>query len=71
LRWIHPQRGMVMQTIFLLVAEESTLILDIGDGCWNPPAGNLCCGVKNQKMCNLALTVNISAKTIRHAGFCG
>jgi diguanylate cyclase (GGDEF)-like protein/PAS domain S-box-containing protein len=62
LRWIHPQRGMVMPEQLLQIAEESTLILDIGDWVLNTACRQLAVWSANEKMRDLVLTVNISAK---------
>ena len=71
LRWIHPQRGMVMPDDFLPVAEESTLILDIGDWVLETACRQLALWSENQKMRDLALTVNISAKQFAMPDFAG
>ncbi len=62
LRWIHPQRGMVMPDQFLPLAEESTLILDIGDWVLETASQQLVLWDKHERMRGLALAVNISAK---------
>ncbi len=62
LRWIHPQRGMVMPEKFLPIAEESTLILDICDWVMGTACRQLALWNTNEKMRDLVLTVNISAK---------
>ena len=62
LRWIHPQRGTVMPDQFLPIAEESTLILDIGDWVLETACRQLALWDANEKMRDLVLTVNISAK---------
>lgn len=62
LRWIHPQRGMVMPEQFLPVAEESTLILDISDWALETACRQLALWSANEKMRDLVLTVNISAR---------
>jgi len=62
LRWIHPQRGMVMPEQFLPIAEESTLILDIGEWVLETACRQLALWGASEKMRDLALTVNVSAK---------
>ena len=69
LRWIHPQRGMVMPEQFLPVAEESTLIIDIGDWVLNEACRQLILWSGNDKMRDLVLTVNISAKQFAMQNF--
>ena len=62
LRWIHPQRGTVMPEQILPIAEESTLILDICDWVLETACRQLALWEENEKMCDLVLTVNVSAK---------
>ena len=62
LRWAHPQRGTVLPEQFLPIAEESTLILDIGDWVLETACRQLALWEENEKMRDLLLTVNISAK---------
>ena len=62
LRWIHPQRGVVMPDEFLSIAEENALILDIDDWVLEMACKQLALWGKNKKMHNLTLAVNISAK---------
>jgi EAL domain-containing protein (putative c-di-GMP-specific phosphodiesterase class I) len=62
LRWIHPQRGVVMPEQFLPIAEESTLVLEIGDWVLETACRQLALWADNEKMRELVLTVNISAK---------
>ena len=62
LRWIHPQRGIVMPEQFLPIAEESTLILDIGGWVLETACRQLALWGGNEKTRDLVLTVNVSAK---------
>ncbi|OGS99263.1 MAG: hypothetical protein A3F73_06460 [Gallionellales bacterium RIFCSPLOWO2_12_FULL_59_22] len=62
LRWMHPQRGVVMPEQFLPVAEESALILDIGDWVLEQACRQLALWGENEKMRELVLTVNVSAR---------
>ncbi|MDO8465185.1 MAG: EAL domain-containing protein [Gallionella sp.] len=62
LRWVHPQRGTVMPEKILPIAEESALILEIGDWVLETACQQLVLWGENEKMSNLVLTVNISAK---------
>ena len=62
LRWVHPERGLVMPNQFIPVAEESTLILDIGHWVLNQACAQLALWAGDEHMCDLTLAVNVSAK---------
>jgi diguanylate cyclase (GGDEF)-like protein/PAS domain S-box-containing protein len=68
-RWLHPQRGFVAPALFIPVAEQSTLILDIG----NWVLDTACCQISrwsnSQKMRDIVLAVNISAEQFRQHDF--
>lgn len=69
LRWIHPQRGVVMPEQFLPVAEESTLILDICDWVMEAACRQIALWDADGKMRGLMLAVNISEKQFALPGF--
>ena len=62
LRWQHPLRGLVMPDQFIPVAEESLLILGIGHWVLDEACTQLARWHDNERMRDLALTVNISAR---------
>ncbi len=62
LRWVHPQRGMVMPEQFLPIAEGSALILDIDDWVLNTACRQLALWGAKKNMRDFVLTVNISTK---------
>ena len=62
LRWIHPERGMVLPGLFVPVAEESTLILDIGNWVLNTACRQLSLWAESKQTRDLTLAVNVSAK---------
>ena len=62
LRWMHPQRGVVGPARFIPVAEESTLILDIGQWVLDSACRQLALWDDHERMRDLALAVNVSAK---------
>jgi len=62
LRWIHPERGMVLPSVFIPIAEESSLILDIGLWVLHTACKQLALWAKCDQTCKLTLAVNVSAK---------
>ena len=62
LRWVHPQRGVVMPEQFLPIAERSALIFDICDWVLETACRQLALWSQNKKMRALVLTVNVNAK---------
>jgi len=69
IRWIHPQRGMVSPAHFIPVAEESGLILNIGDWVLDEACRQIAVWSAHEKMGNLVLAVNISAQQFKQANF--
>jgi diguanylate cyclase (GGDEF)-like protein len=69
LRWIHPMRGMVSPALFIPLAEESSLILDIGQWVLDAACRQLQGWAKHEQMCNLIIAVNISAKQFMRVDF--
>jgi EAL domain-containing protein (putative c-di-GMP-specific phosphodiesterase class I) len=61
-RWIHPQRGMVPPADFIPIAEESSLIVEIGDWVLNSACKQIAEWGYNEQTRNLVLAVNISAQ---------
>ena len=68
-RWIHPTRGMVSPAQFIPIAEESSLILDIGGWVLDTACRQLGEWAKNEATCNLTLAVNVSAQQFTQADF--
>jgi len=62
LRWIHPQRGVVMPDQFIPIAEESALIIEIDDWVLESACRQLVLWGGNAQTRDLLLTVNVSAK---------
>ncbi|MFZ6646042.1 EAL domain-containing protein [Undibacterium sp. TJN25] len=68
-RWQHPERGMVPPLEFIHVAEESNLIIPIGEwvtreACRQNQAWH------SQGLSNFPISVNASMVQFRHQGFC-
>ncbi len=62
LRWDHPERGLVLPDVFIPIAEESTLILEIGHWVMDTACKQLALWAENNQTRNLTLAVNVSAK---------
>lgn len=69
LRWIHPQRGMVSPAQFIPVAEDSSLILEIGDWVLDTVCAQLAAWDGDARMRQLTLAMNVSANQFRMHGF--
>jgi len=69
MRWSHPQRGMVPPGQFIPIAEESSLILDIGQWVLETACRQLAVWGNNGDRCDLVLAVNVSAKQFKLADF--
>ncbi|MBI5436635.1 MAG: EAL domain-containing protein [Nitrosomonadales bacterium] len=62
LRWIHPQRGMIMPDQFIPIAEESALIIELDEWVLETACRQLVLWGGNAQTRDLLLTVNVSAK---------
>ena len=65
IRWIHPLRGMVSPMQFIPIAEESSLILDIGHWVLETACKQLAVWDKREQTKNLKLAVNVSAQQFK------
>jgi len=68
-RWMHPKRGMVSPAQFIPVAEESSLILDIGLWVLDTACRQLAQWSGNEQTRNFELAINVSAQQFRLHGF--
>lgn len=68
-RWIHPTRGFVSPMQFIPIAEESSLILDIGGWVLEAACRQLAVWAKNEATRNFPVAVNISAKQFKQDDF--
>lgn len=69
LRWPHPQRGMVSPLEFIPLAEESGLILPIGQWVLESACKQLKEWQKDERTRDLTLAVNVSAIQFSHPSF--
>ena len=68
-RWIHPKRGIVSPLSFIPIAEESSLILDIGGWVLKTACDQLAQWKHSALASALTLSVNVSAQQFRQADF--
>jgi len=69
IRWQHPVRGVVSPAEFIGVAEESSLILDIGHWVLKAACQQLAAWAQNELTRGLSLSINVSAKQFRQPDF--
>ena len=69
LRWQHPERGMVSPAQFIAVAEESDLILHIGQWVLRTACQQLALWQQHPRSSQLQLSVNVSARQFRQPEF--
>lgn len=68
-RWQHPGRGMISPAEFIPLAEETGMILPIGQWVLAEACACLSRWAKQPATCNLSLAVNVSARQFRQADF--
>lgn len=69
IRWLHPERGLVPPIQFISLAEETGLILPIGQWVLETACAQLKAWQQDTLTRNLTLSVNVSAKQFRQADF--
>lgn len=69
LRWQHPVHGLVPPDQFIAIAEESGLIVPIGEWVLRTACEQLARWAANVATAELALSVNVSARQFREADF--
>ena len=68
-RWLHPERGMVSPAEFIPLAEETGLILPLGEWVLETACNQLAIWATKPETADLSLAVNVSAKQFRHKNF--
>lgn len=69
IRWQHPQRGMVSPATFIPLAEDSGLILSIGQWVLETACRQLASWAQDPERANWHIAVNVSARQLRQADF--
>jgi len=69
LRWRHPQRGMVSPAEFIPLAEETGLILPLGQWVLETACAQLATWAGQPQTAGLVLAVNVSARQFHHPDF--
>lgn len=62
IRWIHPERGLISPVQFIPLAEETGLILSIGQWVLETACDQLYAWQQDERTCDLVLAVNVSAR---------
>lgn len=65
LRWIHPVRGLISPAQFIPVAEESSLILEVGQWVLESACRQLAVWSQHEHTRDLVLAINVSARQFR------
>ncbi len=69
IRWMHPKRGMIPPLDFISIAEESSLILDIGEWVMQQACRQLSIWSRDPATRKLNLAINVSAAQFQTDNF--
>lgn len=69
LRWLHPERGLVSPLQFIPLAEDTGLILPIGQWVLETACAQIRAWEANPLACELQLAVNVSARQFHQPDF--
>lgn len=69
LRWKHPDLGLIGPSEFIPLAEETNLILPIGDWALKAVCAQLLAWAKNPAFANLRLSINVCAQQFHQSNF--
>ena len=69
IRWVHPERGLLLPAQFIPMAEETGLILPIGQWVLETACAQIKTWQQDVLTRDLVLAVNVSAKQFRQADF--
>jgi diguanylate cyclase (GGDEF)-like protein/PAS domain S-box-containing protein len=70
-RWNHPSRGMVAPMQFIPMAEETGLILQLGQWILESACGQLALWSRSERCMHWSVSVNVSALQFAQQGFVG
>ncbi|WP_137922315.1 EAL domain-containing protein [Hydrogenophaga sp. 2FB] len=68
-RWQHPERGLVSPADFIPVAEDTGLILPLGQWVLETACNQLSAWAVNPQTAGLSIAVNVSVRQFRHPDF--
>lgn len=69
IRWNHPKRGIVPPGEFIPVAEQNSLIIEIGNWVLNTACAKLAEWAKIPRLRHLVLAINVSARQFTQSNF--
>ena len=69
IRWNHPRRGLLAPEEFIALAEETGLILPLGEWVLETTCKQIAAWAHRRETANIALAVNISARQFRQPEF--
>jgi diguanylate cyclase (GGDEF)-like protein/PAS domain S-box-containing protein len=69
IRWNHPRRGLLAPGEFITLAEETGLILPMGDWVLETACRQIAAWALRKDTAHLSVAVNISARQFRQSGF--
>ncbi|MES2535903.1 MAG: EAL domain-containing protein [Pseudomonadota bacterium] len=70
-RWQHPRRGLVAPGEFIALAEDTGLILPLGQWVLEAACAQLAAWAAQPETASLTIAVNVSVRQFRHADFVG
>ncbi|MFL6673959.1 MAG: EAL domain-containing protein [Massilia sp.] len=68
-RWLHPARGVVPPDEFIPLAEETGLVLPLGEWVLDSACRQLAAWARRPETAHLEVAVNVSARQFHHPGF--
>jgi len=69
IRWNHPERGMVSPNEFIPLAEETGLILSLGNWVLDRACSQIAAWAERKDICHITVAVNVSARQFRQSDF--